>query len=353
MRLSLPARSTGDRKPLVEVVIPCYNYGQFLPGCVRSALGQPGVDVRVTIVDDVSTDDSFEVAERLAEAHSQIKLIRNERNLGAWRTFNAGLSQADSDYVLLISADDLVAPGALGRAADLMEANPGVGLAYGHAQKFITEPKPKRPFPAVTWATWRGEDWLGMQLRRAWNNISSPEAVVRTRVQHEVGYYDPALKHTADVEMWLRIAAVTGVGHINGVDQAYYRRQATSHSARFSMYQDIEERWEAYDRFLTNWKNTTLAARYRPVVRRRLADEALFDLLGDLRNGDAAEELVTSVLTLAQAIDPEVSQRGSWADVQAQLNGRPAGAAGMARAAVREVAHRTRWHSWHRFRYFG
>ncbi len=352
MKVTWPRSVTSGRRPHVEVVVPCHNYGHFLPVCVDSIVSQPGVTTTVTIVDDTSTDNSAEVAERLTERYSGVQLIRNETNLGAWRTFNVGLRQADSDYVVLISADDLLAPGALERATTLMEANPGVGLVYGHAQKFTTKPALKRATPAVSWTTWLGEQWIGMQLGRSWNNIASPEAVVRTSVHHEVGYYDPALAHTADVEMWLRIAAVCDVGHINGIDQAYYRRQQVSHSTQFSMYQDIGERWTAYSQFLAGWSKTEHAARYRPLVQRRLSRSALFLLLLQLEHGEDADAM--GVLDLAHSIDPEITDSDLWRDAEARLRGEaPGGIGGALRAAVRDLAHGARWYSWYRWRYFG
>ncbi|SIN90848.1 glycosyltransferase family 2 protein [Agromyces cerinus] len=348
--VQLPAGAT----PHVEVVVPCYNYGHYLPQCVESILRQAGVRTTVTIVDDASTDDSVLVAERLAGAHPGVRLIRNETNLGHIRTYNVGLREADSDYVVLLSADDMLAPGALWRAAALMEAHPTVGFTFGHAQKFATEPSPRAPMPAVTWATWLGEEWIELQMRRGWNNISSPEVVVRTTVQHAVGYYNPDLPHSGDVEMWLRIAAVADVGHVNGVDQAYYRRHASNLSTGYSGYRDIEERWRAYEGFLSDWSRTDDAVRLGAVMRRRLSDEVLFDLLRDLDRVELPAERVDWILELAHRIDPDVVGRGPWADAQVRrAGGRPRGISPAVRSAGRELAAWTRWHRWRRFRYLG
>ena len=54
-----------SRTPRVSVVVPCYNYGHYLPACVGSALNQPGVNVEAIVVDDASPDGSGEVAEQL------------------------------------------------------------------------------------------------------------------------------------------------------------------------------------------------------------------------------------------------------------------------------------------------
>src|SRR5437660_6584650 len=73
--------------PRVTVVVPCYNYGRYLPQCLASALDQPGVDVDVVLVDDASTDGSGDVAEELAAADSRITLVRHAVNAGHIATY--------------------------------------------------------------------------------------------------------------------------------------------------------------------------------------------------------------------------------------------------------------------------
>ena len=216
----------------VNVVIPCYNYGRFLSECVTSALDdQPDTDVRVLIIDDASQDDSAEIAHKLAAGDSRIEVAVHPVNRGHIATYNEGLLDwADGNYCVLISADDRLAPGALRRAADLMDAHPEVGFVYGHAVEFRDGEEPP---PAQTrcrsQTIWPGHWWLERRFREAHNCIFSPEVVVRTSLQHQVGGYDPDLCHTADAEMWMRLAAYADVGYIRA-DQAYYRRHGSSMS---------------------------------------------------------------------------------------------------------------------------
>lgn len=70
------------RRPTVSVVMPCYRYGHFLPGAVRSVLDQTDVDAEVLIVDDASPDDSGEVAEALAAADPRVRVLRHAENKG-------------------------------------------------------------------------------------------------------------------------------------------------------------------------------------------------------------------------------------------------------------------------------
>ena len=122
----------------VDVFVPCYNYGRYLPDCVASVLAQEGVDIRILIIDDASTDGSAEVARQLAETDRRITLALHHTNQGHIATYNEGIAWAAADYMLLLSADDMVAPGAFGRAVDVMDRRATVGMVYGRACKFST-----------------------------------------------------------------------------------------------------------------------------------------------------------------------------------------------------------------------
>lgn len=235
----------------VSVIVPCYNYGRYLPGCVASILSQDGVIVDVRILDDSSADGSGEIASAIAEQDSRVSVTRHEVNRGHIATYNEGLGQAKGDYVVLLSADDLLTPGALARATSVMEAYPSVGLVYGHPMSFCGLDVPCARVRVRSWSVWRGDEWIAAQCRRGLSCIYSPEVVVRTRVQAAVGGYTAELPHTADLEMWLRIAGVSDVGRVNGPTQALRRLHETSmmHTRFGSIADDIRERKRAYERF--------------------------------------------------------------------------------------------------------
>lgn len=238
----------------MSVVIPCYNYGRFLHECVGSVLNnQPGIDVEVIIVDDKSTDDSLSIARQIEHQHQpNVRVIANEANMGHIATYNRGLDAATSPYVLLISADDLVTPGALTRAAELLEAEPTVGMVYGRAIQFYGDPPPGRTEPGP-WIVWRGADWLRHRCRSGYNVIASPEVVMRTSVLRAIGGYRADLPITGDFEMWMRTSAVSDIGFLTGVDQALRRNHSnnmnttTFHagSARGQLI-DLQQRWQSF-----------------------------------------------------------------------------------------------------------
>jgi glycosyltransferase involved in cell wall biosynthesis len=318
--------------PVVKVIVPCYNYAAYLRACVASILDQTGVEVRVLIVDDCSPDDTPDVGRQLAAADERVTYRRHERNAGLIPTANEGLEwAADSDYVVIISADDLLLPGALQRATSVMEDNPEVGLVYGRAVQFADgEAAPSGPAWAGTriWSDegwirlplsrpdrwrgtkiWSGREWIEIRCRSGHGCISSPEAVVRTSVQRRAGFYDPDAGHMSEVNMWLRVAAISDVAYLKGVGQALYRIHTESMSR--TMLTDasgplieISDRRTAFERFFDGpGAELSEAERLRETLRRTLARQALWrasraydrGTVGDTA-GNSAEDLVAFAL---------------------------------------------------------
>jgi glycosyltransferase involved in cell wall biosynthesis len=156
-------------------------------------------------------------------------VIAHSANRGHIATYNDGLAAVETEYVTLLSADDLAAPGAFARATALMEARPRVGLVYGRPLSFWGEPPGAmhKRIP-TTWSVWRGHEWIRLASFRGRNFILSPEVIMRTRAVFETGGYNAELPHSADLEYWLRTASRWDVGHINGRVQAYYRHHETN-----------------------------------------------------------------------------------------------------------------------------
>ncbi|HEY4094689.1 MAG TPA: glycosyltransferase family A protein [Baekduia sp.] len=296
----------------VAVIVPTYNYAHLLAGCVRTVLDQEGVDVRVRIVDDQSPDDSAAVAAALVAADpDRVALHRNTTNQGLIRSANDGLAWAaeiGSDFVVLLSADDFLAPGALRRAVAIMEAEPGVGMVYGRAPYFRED----SPFPDTggAWTgtdVWAGRDWVDLRCRVGHNCISSPEVVVRTAVQQAIGGYDERCTHASDLNMWLRVGAISDIAYVRGVPQAVYRVHGSSMlRAEHSAMRDLDERWKAFSSFFAGAGGSVVgAARLRERAGRALARQALWRASRaydrDLVSGDGAlpvDALVAFALTV-------------------------------------------------------
>lgn len=301
-------------RPTVSVIVPCYRYGHLLEGCVRSILDQDRVSVEVLIVDDRSPDGSFEVAQGIARSEPRVEARRHSENVGLIETANEGLEWARGEYVVLLSADDLLTPGSLARATAAMARHPKVGMVYGRAL-YAREGRPP-PEPAGKWratAVWHGGEWIERRCRSAQNCISSPEVVVRRSVQRHVGGYDPACRHASDLNMWLRIAAVSNVAHIRGTPQAIYRVHGDSmlRSQRDPVV-ELQERRIAFERFFER-----CAPRLQDVKQlhssagEALARQALWQASRAVDRDDPAE-LVAALSDFALETCPHAERLREW-----------------------------------------
>jgi len=89
----------------VSIITPIYNVEGYLEKCVDSALSQTERDIEIILVDDGSTDSSGKICDALASKDSRIKVLHKE-NGGVSDTRNAGLSMAESDYIMFLDSDD-------------------------------------------------------------------------------------------------------------------------------------------------------------------------------------------------------------------------------------------------------
>ena len=233
----------------------------------------------VLIIDDASPDDSFDVAQQLAEQDRRVEVRRHSMNLGHIATYNEGLlGWADGEYSVLISADDMLTQGSLSRSITVLERYREVGMVYGHTVFWMDDQPPPPPRTAVSGVTvWKGQEWLGIMCRLGHNLVTSPEVVVRTSVQRRVGGYRTELPHTGDMEMWLRLAANADIAFIKGVDQAYYRKHATNMTTFRVPLVDLQQRRAAFESFFREYLDRVPnAANLRRTAQRRIAKEALW-----------------------------------------------------------------------------
>lgn len=342
------------RRPSVTVVVPCYNYGHYLPRALATVLDQPGVDVDAIVIDDASPDGSGAVARELALGEPRVRAIVHERNRGHIATYNEGLEQAEGDYVVLMSADDALAPGSLARATALMDAQPSVGFVYGHPVVFSEEPPPG-PTSVRSWTVWSGEEWIERRCRSGENCIMNPEVVLRTSIQHAIGGYDAALPHSGDFEMWMRAAAVADVGRVNGPVQGYYRvhdqsMQRTIYSGHVA---DLEGRLDAFRKVLVGpGARLPRGEELFATARKALAESALRYARLAYEHGRAELEPVDEYLAFAERVWPGARQLRQWSSVARRARIEPArierGLVWKSRRVVTDLENRIRWRQWRR-----
>lgn len=134
-------------KPLVSVIVPCYNVEKYLDRCLESLITQTLSEIEIVLVDDLSPDSTPQLCDKWAEKDDRIKVVHKKKNGGLGFARNSGLEVASGEYVMFLDSDDTYEPdacekmyqAAITEAADVVTGN------------FITEVQPN------IWETTRNE----------------------------------------------------------------------------------------------------------------------------------------------------------------------------------------------------
>lgn len=107
--------------PLISIITPNYNCARFIAQTIESVLAQTYTNWEMLIVDDCSTDGSYEIAQEYAEKDSRIKVFRNEKNSGAAISRNRAIEASSGEYVAFLDSDDLWLPEKLEKQIAFMQ----------------------------------------------------------------------------------------------------------------------------------------------------------------------------------------------------------------------------------------
>ena len=97
--------------PLVSIGIPVYNVEPYIEKCLLSVLNQTYPNLEILVVDDLGTDKSMEIVDRLIMSHpkgKQIKIIRHVQNKGLGEARNTAIDNANGKYLCFVDSDDFI-----------------------------------------------------------------------------------------------------------------------------------------------------------------------------------------------------------------------------------------------------
>ena len=129
--------------PKVSVIVPCYNLATYLPDALNSVISQQYSNWECIVVDDGSTDESFEVAQSFASSDSRFRAI-SINNHGVAYARNLAASVSRGEYLLFLDADDILLPNYMTKAVAILDTKKKVNVVSGHAEQFGDGIKTKR-----------------------------------------------------------------------------------------------------------------------------------------------------------------------------------------------------------------
>lgn len=123
-----------NKKPLISVVVPCYNHGQYVDEAVDSVLNQTYQNFEIIIVNDGSTDE--ETNKILANYNKPKTRVLTTSNQGLPSARNNGIKEANGEFILPLDADDKIHPEYLERTLKIIQENENIGIVYGKTEFF-------------------------------------------------------------------------------------------------------------------------------------------------------------------------------------------------------------------------
>jgi glycosyltransferase involved in cell wall biosynthesis len=208
-------------RDLVSVVVPTYNQAKYLPACLDRLLLQDYPSIEILVVNDASTDDTREVLDDylraartdvvsfasrydgtqvLREEHRRfpdriVRVFHHAENLGATRTYNAGMAHVRGRYATFVPSDDLPHPTMISELVAALEQ--GADFAYSDLWIVDDAGRVLREFrlPDYSFARCFG-DWY----------LCGVSKLFRSELLQKVGLFNPEYRVANDHELFLRFA---------------------------------------------------------------------------------------------------------------------------------------------------
>lgn len=191
--------------PLVTVVTPSFNQGEFIGETIESVLGQDYPSIEYIVIDGGSSDTTLDILRRY-DGRLQWDSGPDDGQSDAIRR---GFEKAKGEIIAWLNADDLYVPGAVSRAVDALEGNPEAGFVYGRAD-FIDERGTLRGQHVV-------KEWDLDRLIARENFVPQPAVFMRKRAHDAVGGVARDLHYVMDYDLWIRLGRAFPVMRVDDV----------------------------------------------------------------------------------------------------------------------------------------
>jgi glycosyltransferase involved in cell wall biosynthesis len=207
-------------KPLVSILVPAYNAGEWLSDTLRSAIAQTWEQKEIIVVDDGSTDDTLAVARRF---ESDSVRVYTQKNQGAAATRNNAFALSKGDFIQWLDADDLLAADKISRQMEALEQCPSrrtlLSAGWG---RFLYRPERAKFISTPLWCDLPPVEWLRRKMEQ---NLHMQTAtwLVSREVTEAAGPWNTQLLGDDDGEYFCRVLLQSdGVRFVSG-SKVYYR----------------------------------------------------------------------------------------------------------------------------------
>lgn len=182
-------------KPLVSIVTPSLNQGEFIESCIKSLASQTYPRIEHIIVDGGSTDETLAV---IREYQHSVAIFKSEPDQGTSEAINKGFSWSSGDFLWVLNSDDyLIRPDAIDILVETLRANPHIDFVCGDLRLVDCKGRPigVRRFPTITL------EHVLLDRR----HLPFAGCLMRRTCYDRLGGFDIDLKYANDVEFFCRL----------------------------------------------------------------------------------------------------------------------------------------------------
>ena len=190
-------------KPFFSVVIALYNKKDYIANTLKSVLNQTFTDYEIVIVNDGSTDNSFEIVNRIKDSRI---ISFNIKNQGAAYARNYGIQKANAEYIALLDADDLWKDIHLETIFNLLKDYPNTGMYCSGYNLLYGDKRIKKSKLKGIPNEFRGIISNYFESNLFNSIVNSSVVVISKHVLDYIGLFDIGMKSGQDTDLWTRIA---------------------------------------------------------------------------------------------------------------------------------------------------
>ena len=208
----------------ISIIIPNYNYEKFISRTIESIIMQDYPNIEIIIVDDGSSDNSFDIISKyLAKYPDKIKAIK-QQNMGQANAINTGLRQAEGEIIGWINSDDTYCKNSLDKVMNVFEHYPDIDIVYGNINIINTNDEYISSLKHYKFSYFMSV-FTGFA-----NNLSSNAVFWRKDLMIRNGYLNADFKCGLDNEFFSRITWKSRLYHLN-TPIANFRKQEITKAA--------------------------------------------------------------------------------------------------------------------------
>lgn len=227
-------------KPLISVVMICYNHDKYIAEAVESILHQTYPNFEFIIVDDGSTDDTLNILKSYED--KRISLFQ-QSNFGPSIAINKGIQTSKGKYIALMSGDDVAYPNRLQRQIEQIEANCfDIVFSLPDIIGFKSEMLNRSKFPVFFGKQFSNTAELFRVLFYQKNFLCAPSCFMLSSVPSIIGLFNPGLIQLQDYEYWIR--ACKANLKVELFDEALIKYRYLKRSSLSSMKNRYRTRYE-------------------------------------------------------------------------------------------------------------